>query len=222
MLLRSCEAILFDLDGVLVDSTPCVSRVWSAWAHEHGLDAEYVVHVAHGQRTIETVRKVAPHLDAQQETDCIEQMEVNDTAGLRVLPGAEELLAKLPPERYTIVTSGTRRLATRRLQVVGLPVPVSMITADDVTRGKPDPEPYLAGARALRFEPAQCLVFEDAPSGIRAATSAGMGVIGLLTTFADRELVGTDLVVASLQDVDATVEASGALLLTIRTVRAEA
>src|SRR5664279_1438987 len=135
-----CQGILFDLDGVLVDSTPCVTRIWSAWAQEHGLDPEYVVHAAHGQRTIETVRKVAPHLDAQRETNLMEQRELNDTDGLRVLPGAKELLAALPTGRYTIVTSGTRLLATKRLQVVGLPVPPKMITADDVTRGKPDPE----------------------------------------------------------------------------------
>jgi mannitol-1-/sugar-/sorbitol-6-phosphatase len=218
----SCEAILFDLDGVLVDSTPCVTRVWCTWAREHGLDAEQVVHVAHGQRTIETVREVAPHLDAQMETDRIEQMEITDTEGLRVLPGAEELLAKLPPDRYTIVTSGTRLLATKRLQVAGLPAPVTMITADDVTHGKPDPEPYLAGALSLGFAADRCLVLEDAPSGIRAATSAGMRVIGLSSTFAARELVGADLVIASLQDIDATVMASAPLLLTIRTVRAGA
>src|SRR5580704_5325964 len=109
-----CQAILFDLDGVLVDSTPCVTRIWAAWAREHRLDPDYVVHVAHGQRTIDTVRKVAPQLDAQNETDKIEQREIDDTEGLRVLPGAKELLAALPPDRYTIVTSGTKRLATRR------------------------------------------------------------------------------------------------------------
>ena len=114
------QAILFDLDGVLVDSTPCVTRVWRAWAQERGLDPEYVVHAAHGQRTIETVRKVAPNLDAQWETDLLEQQELNDTEGLRVLPGAKELLTSLPPERYVIVTSGTRRLATTRLRVSGL------------------------------------------------------------------------------------------------------
>ncbi len=181
MPLFSCEAILFDLDGVLVDSTPCVTRVWSNWARQHGLDPEYVVHVAHGQRTIETVRIVAPSLDAQGETNRIEQMELDDTDGLRVLPGAAELLGKIPPERYTIVTSGTRRLATKRLQVAGLPVPAKMITADDVTRGKPDPEPYLAGARALGFDPSLCLVFEDAPSGIQAAKNAGTTAIAVLT-----------------------------------------
>jgi mannitol-1-/sugar-/sorbitol-6-phosphatase len=208
----SCKAILFDLDGVLVDSTPCVTRVWSAWAREHGLDPEYVVHIAHGQRTIETVRKVAPHLDAQQETDRIEQMEISDTEGLRVLPGAKELLATVAPERYNIVTSGTRRLATKRLQVAGLPVPVTMITADDVTRGKPDPEPYLAGARALRFGPRQCVVFEDAPSGISAAKSAGMVVVGVATTYRAEELGGADAIVPSLETVVVKVSPEGLIV----------
>ena len=208
----SCQAVLFDLDGVLVDSTPCVTRVWSAWAQEHGLDAEWVVHVAHGQRTIETVRRVAPQLDAQQETDRIEQMEISDTDGLRALPGALELLAALPPERYNIVTSGTRRLAARRLQVAGLPVPVAMITADDVTRGKPDPAPYLAGARVLRFEPERCLVFEDAPSGVRSAKSAGMVVIGVPTTYRAEELVGADAIVPSLQTVVVRITPEGLIV----------
>jgi len=218
MPLFSCEAVLFDLDGVLVDSTPCVTRVWNNWARQHGLDPEYVVHVAHGQRTIETVRIVAPSLDAQGETNRIEQMELDDTDGLRVLPGAAELLGKIPPERYTIVTSGTRRLATKRLQVAGLPVPAKIITADDVTRGKPDPEPYLAGARALGFNPSLCLVFEDAPSGIQAAKNAGTTAIAVLTTFGPEELRAADLVITFLSEVQVMRETSGGLLLTIQAV----
>jgi len=208
-----CEAILFDLDGVLVDSTPCVTRVWAAWAREHGLDPGYVVHVAHGQRTIETVRTVAPHLDAQRETDRMEQMELKDTEGLRVLLGAKEALAAVPPHRYTIVTSGTRRLATKRLQVAGLPVPARMITADDVTLGKPDPEPYLAGARVLGFPPSQCVVFEDAPSGIRSAKGAGMAAVAVLTTYQAAELVDADAIIASLQDVRVQVLPSAGIEL---------
>jgi len=207
-----CQAILFDLDGVLVDSTPCVTRIWREWAQQHGLDADYVVHIAHGQRTIETVRKVAPRLDAEREAAHIEQQETNDTGDLRVLPGALELLALLPPTRYTVVTSGTRPLATRRLQVAGLPVPSAMITADDVTRGKPDAEPYLAGARALGVEPDQCLVFEDAPSGIRSAKAAGMVAIGVPTTYLAEELAGADAIVPSLQAVTVTVSPQGLIV----------
>ncbi len=210
-----CEAILFDLDGVLVDSTQCVARIWANWAREHGLDPDYIVHVTHGMRTIELVRQVAPQLDAQAETDKIEQQELNDTDGLLVLPGAKELLHALPPDRYTIVTSGTRRLAIRRLQVAGLPVPPRMITGDDVIHGKPNPEPYLAGAKILGREPQQCLVFEDAPSGIRAGKAAGMTVIGLTTTYPREELTGADAIAASLAAVQVKTEASGQLAVTV-------
>jgi mannitol-1-/sugar-/sorbitol-6-phosphatase len=211
-----CQAILFDLDGVLVDSTPCVTRVWRTWAQEHGLDPDYVVHVAHGQRTIETVRTVAPNLEAQRETDRIEQREIADTDGLRVLPGAQALLTALPLDRYTIVTSGTRQLATKRLQVAGLPVPAKMVTADDVTRGKPDPEPYLVGAAMLGFEPHLCLVFEDSPSGIRSAKSGGMMAIGLTTTYPPQELSQADLMIATLEAAHVSVQASGELVVTIQ------
>jgi len=210
-----CQAILFDLDGVLVDSTPCVTRVWSEWAREHGLDPEYVVHQAHGQRSIETIRRVAPQLDAQKENAIVEQREIDDTDGLRLLPGAKQLLTALPPERYTIVTSGTRQLATRRLQIVGLPVPASMITADEVARGKPDPEPYLAGAAALGVDPNDCVVFEDAPSGIHSAKAAGMRVIGVTTTYRAEELSGADLIIKSLEVVGAPTNAHREIVVSI-------
>ena len=217
MLSFLCEAILFDLDGVLVDSTPCVTRVWAAWAREHGLDPDAVVQAAHDQRAIETVRQVSPQLDAQKETDKIEQQEINDTAGLRVLPGAKELLLALASDRYSVVTSGTRRLATRRLQVAGLPVPPRMITADDVTHGKPDPEPYLAGAKMLGREPQKCLVFEDAPSGIAAAKAAGMVAIGVTTTYQPEQLLEADVIVPSLTGVRVRTGPSGELLVAVET-----
>lgn len=198
MPLFTCRAVLFDLDGVLVDSTPCVTRVWSGWALEHGLDPEYVVHVAHGKKAIETVRAVAPQLDAEHEFAIVEQRELADTDGLRVLPGAKDLLGTLPRTRYTIVTSGTRRLAIKRLQVAGLPVPEHLISADDVARGKPDPEPYLKGAASLGVAASECLVFEDAPSGIRSAHAAGAQVIGIVTTYRPEELAEADVIMPSL------------------------
>jgi len=216
MPLLTCQAVLFDLDGVLVDSTACVTRIWSAWGREHRLDPGYVVHVAHGQRTVETVRTVAPHLDAEQEAALIEQREIEDTDGLRVLPGALALLSALPFSRYAIVTSGTRRLATKRLQVAGLPVPPRMITADDVSRGKPDPEPYLKGAELLGFAASECLVFEDAPSGIRSAQAAGAKAIGIPTTYRPEELAAANLVIPSLRAVEVrTGDMNGRLLLEI-------
>jgi len=212
MLLFTCQAVLFDLDGVLVDSTPCVTRVWTSWAEKHGLDPEHVVHVAHGQKAIETVRKVAPQLDAEHEFRIIERMELEDTEGLRVIPGAKELLRALPPERYTVVTSGTRRLATKRLQTVGLPVPPKMISADDVANGKPHPEPYLAGAAAVDFSASECLIFEDAPSGIRSAQAAGATVIGVATTYTPQEIAFARVVIPSLAVVRVLAAGGGAQL----------
>ena len=201
MPLFTCQAVLFDLDGVLVDSTPCVARVWTAWATQHGLDSAYVVHVAHGQKAIETVRKIAPQVDAEREFRVLEQMELDDTDGLRVLPGARELLAALPTERFTIVTSGTRRIATKRLQTAGLPVPANMVTADEVARGKPHPEPYLAGAAASGVDCGDCLVFEDALSGIASAIAAGAQIVGVSTTYTAEELTAAHLVIPSLMAV---------------------
>jgi sugar-phosphatase len=201
MLLFTCRAVLFDLDGVLVDSTPCVTRVWTAWALEHGLDPEYVVHVAHGKKAIETVRAVAPHLEADHEFAIIEQRELADTDGLRVLPGAKELLTSLPARKYAIVTSGTRRLAIKRLGVAGLPIAKHLITADEVTLGKPDPEPYLKGAAAIGVPATECLVFEDAPSGLRSAHAAGARAIGIVTTYRADEFAKADVMIPSLASV---------------------
>ena len=198
MPLFTCKAVLLDLDGVLVDSTPCVTRVWRTWANEHGLDAEHIGHITHGLKAIELIRMVAPRLDAEREMRKVEQMEIDDTDGLRVLPGARELLEKLPTANYTIVTSGTRRLATRRLEVVGLPVPSKMITADEVIKGKPDPEPYLAGATSLGVTADECVVFEDAPSGILSAKAAGATTIGISTTYKPEGIAAADLVIPSL------------------------
>jgi mannitol-1-/sugar-/sorbitol-6-phosphatase len=213
------HAVLFDLDGVLVDSTTCAGRIWKSWAQEHGLDPERMVQMAHGRPTIETIRMVAPHLDAQLEADKVEESEVNDVDGLEALPGATELLTNLPPNRYAIVTSGSRRLATARLRAAGLPVPARMITADDVTKGKPDPEPYLTGARLLGYKPQDCVIFEDAPAGIRAAKAAGISVVAFPTTYPLDALAESDCIAASLGAVHVEILASGELELEVATLQ---
>jgi sugar-phosphatase len=205
----TCRAVLFDLDGVLVDSTACAGRVWAAWAREHGFDPIKMVEFAHGRPTIETVSTVGPNLDAERETADIEQREVNDVEGLRAVPGAKELLDALPPDRYTIVTSGSRRLATARLRAAGLPVPQQMITADDIVNGKPDPEPYLKGAALLGFRPEECLVFEDSPPGIRAGKAAGMQVIAMPTTYKPEALTEGDALIENLAAASAERSATG-------------
>jgi len=196
-----CSAILFDLDGVLVDSTASVSRQWRRWAEENGVDPELAVSLTHGVRTIDTVRLVAPHLDAEAETRKIEEREATDSQGVLIMPGAAELLRSLPPERWCIVTSGTRRVASSRLVAGKLPVPQVIVTGNDVSRGKPDPEPYLKGAELLGMKPSECLVVEDAPAGIRAAHAGGMKVIALLTTYPAAELKEADAVVKALAEI---------------------
>jgi sugar-phosphatase len=201
----SAKAILFDMDGVLMDSTPSVERVWRIWAAKYGLDPECIASLAHGRRSIETIRAVAPQLDAEKENVVVEQMEIDDKEGVTALPGATELLAHLPPERFAIVTSATRPLAVARLGYAGIPVPRHMITANDVIHGKPSPEPFLKGAALLGFPPADCLVFEDSPAGIAAARSAGMKAIALQTTYPADQLQAAHAIIGNLADVNATL-----------------
>jgi mannitol-1-/sugar-/sorbitol-6-phosphatase len=201
----SAKAILFDMDGVLMDSTPSVERVWRTWAAEHGLDPEHVAGQAHGRRSIETIRAVAPELDAEKENLKVEQMEIDDKEGVTALPGAAELLAHLPADQFAIVTSATRPLAVARLGYAGISVPRHMITANDVIHGKPSPEPFLKGAALLGFDPADCLVFEDSPAGISSARYAGMKAIALQTTYPAEQLQGANAIIGNLADVKITL-----------------
>jgi len=201
----STRAILFDMDGVRMDSTPSVERVWRAWASAHGLDADRVAGQAHGRRSIETIRAVAPNLDAEKENVIVEQMEIDDKEGVTALPGAAELLNTLPANLFAIVTSATRPLAVARLGYAGIPVPRNMITANDVIHGKPSPEPFLKGAALLGYAPAECLVFEDSPAGIASARAAGMKAIALQTTYPADQLQAAHAIIGSLADVQANV-----------------
>jgi sugar-phosphatase len=192
-----CEGILFDLDGVLVDSTPAVARVWSWWANVHGFDAEDTVRRAHGRPSIATIRELLPHADVEKENSEVERREIEDVEGVVPLPGALELLQALPQNRWAIVTSCTKRLAHVRIRAAGLPEPKFIVTSDDITKGKPDPEPYQKGARILSLAPADCVVMEDAPAGIRAGKASGARVVALQTTERDELLrnAGADWIV---------------------------
>jgi len=201
-----CSAILFDLDGVLVDSTRSVTRQWRRWAGENNIDPEKVLKIAHGVRTIEVVRRLTPHLDAEAEVKKIEQREADDTAGVVVMPGAAELIQSVPDGRWCVVTSGTRHLATARLRLANLAIPRVLVTADEVTNGKPHPEPYLKGAQLLGFDPVDCLVIEDAPAGIQSAHAGGMKAIGVASTFPASELHEADAVVSALQQIRVSVQ----------------
>lgn len=197
----ACSAILFDLDGVLVDSTRSVERQWRVWAAEHGLDAKMLLAVTHGLRTIETIARVAPHLNVQSEVDRIEAREAADTEGVEVMAGARELVASIPANRWAVVTSGTRLLATARLNLARIPIPHVLVTAEDVVNGKPDPEPYRKGAERLGLSPSECIVIEDAPAGIASGRAAGARVIALAGTYPAAELGSANAIVQSLADI---------------------
>jgi sugar-phosphatase len=183
-----CRGLLFDLDGVLVDSTPAVARVWAGWAREHGFERDEVVKKAHGRPSITTIRELLPGADHAAEDREVERREIADIEGVIPLPGAMELLQALPVERWAIVTSCTRALAHVRIAAAGLPKPKHVVTATDVKHGKPDPEPYLKGALILGVPATECIVIEDAPAGIRAGKAAGARVLALRTTASDTEL----------------------------------
>ena len=196
-----CNGVLFDLDGVLVDSARVVVRTWRAWARTKGLDAERFIEVAHGRRPAETVRLIAPDLDSESEAAELERIEVGDKDGILEVEGAVELLGTLPEGSWTVVTSGSRSLASGRMRHVGLPLPERFVTADDVENGKPHPEAYLRGAEILGASPEACVVVEDAPAGVQAAKAAGMRVVAVATTHREEELHEADVVVGALSDI---------------------
>jgi sugar-phosphatase len=201
-----CKAILFDLDGVLVDSAERVERTWRNWASRHRLDPELVIAVAHGRRTIETVRLVAPELNAEAEVAKLEAGEAMKTDGIYEIEAARDLLERLPVERWAIVTSGTRAVAEFRLRHTRLPVPSVMICANEIERGKPDPEGYLVAAARLGNTAADCIVIEDAPSGIAAARAAAMRVVAIASTFPRDRLREADAIVGRLGDLNVVTD----------------
>jgi len=187
-----CAAFLFDLDGVLVDSRRVVERTCRRWALRHQLDPELVLRIAHGRRSRDTVKTAAPHLNTEEEAAWLDAAELADVDGLIALAGAGKLLATLPPDRWAVVTSCGRALAERRLSSVGLPLPQTLVTGEDVPHGKPAPDGYLLGARRLGRAVARCIVFEDAPAGIAAARAAGAQVVGVTSMVAASDLTGAD------------------------------
>jgi sugar-phosphatase len=190
-----CSAFLFDLDGVLVDSRTVVERTCRRWALRHQLDPEKVLRIAHGRRTRDTVKAAAPHLDADREAAWLDAAELADVAGLQPVAGARELLVALPVGSWAVVTSCGRALAQLRLTSVGLPIPQIVVTSEAVAQGKPAPDGYRLGAQRLGFDPAACVVFEDAPAGVAAARSAGARVIALTTMLAAADLAGADAMI---------------------------
>ena len=203
------QAILFDLDGVLVDSQRAVELVWREWGRLRNRNPEPFIAMAHGRRTSETLRMVAPELDAQAEAAVLDRMEEECTEGLKPGRGALDLVRGIPLGRWGVVTSGHRHVATLRLTSVGIPIPPVLITGDQVRRGKPDPEPYREGVRAIGYAASECIVIEDASPGIVSARDAGVRVIALRTTYNSNDLGSAEAVVDDLTQLRVEVVAGG-------------
>jgi sugar-phosphatase len=192
------------MDGILISSLGSVERSWTKWAQMRGVDPAYALRIVHGRRSIETVAILRPDLDAATENLIIENLEIEDTDGVAVLPGVLDLLSKLPMDRWTVVTSATEPLARVRLASGGIPVPERIVTADDVNEGKPHPAPYLAGAALLGFAPEECVVFEDAASGVKAGRAAGCTVIATTFSHSVESLAPAHYLIEDLTGVEVT------------------
>ncbi len=200
------------MDGILISSLGAVERSWAKWARMRGVEPETALRGAHGRRAIENVARLRPDLDSEAELKVVEDLEAADNEGVTVLPGVLELLAALPRERWTVVTSATERLARVRLAASGIPAPARMVTADHVTQGKPHPEPFLAGAALLGVRPEACVVFEDSSSGTQAGRAAGCTVIATTHSHPAETLDAAHYLVRDLTDVSAEKDQDGLLL----------
>jgi sugar-phosphatase len=203
MIIIECKAVLFDLDGVLIDSTAAIERVWTRWAIARGFDPKEVLAAAHGRPSLAMVKEYLPDSDHEKESREAERCEMEDLEGVVACNGARELLAALNGARWTVVTSCSNELAEAKLSAVGIPVASLMVTFSDVEHGKPHPEPYLKGAARLKCLPSECVVLEDAPAGVQSGKAAGCRVIGLRTWCSEEELkaAGADWTINSCASV---------------------
>lgn len=214
-MVQHSRGILLDIDGTLVDSTAAVERSWRTWAREYGLDPEEVLRICHGRRTQDIIPKFVP---PRQQAAAVARelaLELTDLDGVVALPGARQLRDALPPEQWAAVTSGERSLMTARLLAAQLPLPEVLISAEDVSTGKPSPEGYLKAAAALGFDAGQCLVVEDAPAGISAGRAAGARVLAVMTSHDAAELADADVVVADLSCVSVEVTNGGVIVVMV-------
>ncbi len=207
--LTDLDALLVDIDGTLVDSTPVVERVWRTWAGRYRLDADAILRVAHGRRSVDTIAEFLPRADVAAALAEHEAPELDDLDDVVALPAAASLLAGLPRRRWAAVTSGSRALMEARLAAAGLPVPDVLVAAGDVTAGKPDPQGYLVAAERLRARIGRCLVVEDAPAGVRAGVAAGARVLAVATSHPIEDLTEADLVVHDLRACRVEVTGTG-------------
>jgi len=207
-----CQGILFDMDGILISSLEAVERSWTKWAELRGFDPAMARRIAHGRRAVDTLATMCPECDCDVELKLIEDIEVADNEGLTVLPGVCELLAALPADRWTVVTSATERLARVRLAAGKIPAPEQIVTADRVSRGKPHPDPFLAGAALLGIAPKDCVVFEDSAAGAIAGRAAGCTVVATTFSHSAESLEAAHYLVKDLIGVRVAIRDDGIVL----------
>ena len=210
---RAFGAFLFDMDGTVLNSIAAAERIWSAWAVRHGVNVETFLPTIHGVRAIDTITRLnLPGVDAEAQAAFITTAEIEDVEGIVEIPGAAAFLKSLPADRWAMVTSAPRDLALRRMAAAGIPEPVVMITAEDVSAGKPDPAGYRLAAKRLGLEPADCLIFEDATVGIQAAEAAGAPLL-IITTTHQHPLETAHATIASYRDIALSIDSDGQLRL---------
>ena len=200
-----CKAVLFDMDGTLVDSTAIVELAWSKWAARHDLPLEAVLAFSHGRPTIATMRHFFPERDHTEELKAMELQEETQVDGILAIPGAKEMVRALEGSPWAIVTSAWRKLAETRVKAAGLPLPQVLVPVDEIRNGKPDPEGFLHAAARLGIAPEECVVFEDTRPGIDAGLAAQMQVVGLLTTMPAEQL-GHHPLIRDFRDVRVQAE----------------
>lgn len=203
------QALLFDIDGTLVDSTASVERTWRSWAKRRGLEVDDILRVCHGRRTEDTLALFLPAGHVQEAVVELEEMELSDVDEVTALPATQAMLPQLPSDRWAAVTSGSRALMRARLTAAGLPVPLVLVAAEDVTEGKPHPEGYRKAADALGYDITRCLVIEDAPAGIHAGRAAGAQVLAVATSHAADDLTAAHAVVPDLRACSVRVHPDG-------------
>ncbi|MGV8888298.1 MAG: HAD-IA family hydrolase [Pseudomonas sp.] len=207
------RAFLFDMDGTVLNSIAAAERIWAAWALRHGVDVDTFLPTIHGVRAIDTINRLAlPGVNAEAEAAFITEAEIEDVEGIIEVPGAANFLKSLPANQWAIVTSAPKALALRRMAAAGIPEPLVMVTAEEVSAGKPDPAGYRLAAERLGVKPADCLIFEDATVGILAAEAAGADLI-VVTATHDHPLQTPHATLASYESVGSRVEAEGLLRL---------
>ena len=197
----SCKAILFDFDGVLIDSEPVYERHWEEWATAHGASVEHILSIHHGLPVVKTIGTVAPHLDAEQEAARFVEICKSDVEGALSHEGVPNLLERLPASRWAIATSSYRSIVNNQMTYLSLPFPRVLVTIEDVVNGKPAPDPYLQAAAKLGFSPEECLVIEDSPTGVASAKASGATVVAVQTTNRAAVLKGADVIVDRLLDL---------------------